>query len=144
MITTTSASQRLGSGWSVVSSASGSLVGTLMALPALSEGYLVSEASQLEVISVDEIIADYEVRGRMSSTGIDGESATGAEGYHARAGRSSGDPERDAALQRIMTAARELGLATISLNSAVARSMEIHPTDAWILSYLQDLPPRLR
>ncbi|MDT0345819.1 MarR family winged helix-turn-helix transcriptional regulator [Streptomyces litchfieldiae] len=44
-------------------------------------------------------------------------------------------------LQKIMDAAQKLGLSTISLNSAVARSLEIHPTDAWILTYMQDLPP---
>jgi DNA-binding MarR family transcriptional regulator len=77
----------------------------------------------------------------MSSARPETEAEPGAEGYYTRAGKGTGDPERDAALQRVMTAARDLGLTTITLNSAVAKAMEIHPTDAWILSYLQSLPP---
>ncbi|MEU6209576.1 MarR family transcriptional regulator [Streptomyces sp. NPDC089922] len=75
----------------------------------------------------------------MSSTEVGAE--PGGDGYHARAGKGGDDPVRSAALQRVMTAARELGLATIALNSAVARSMKVHPTDAWILSYMRSLPP---
>ncbi|MFD3499188.1 MarR family winged helix-turn-helix transcriptional regulator [Streptomyces sp. NPDC058676] len=76
----------------------------------------------------------------MSSTAPEGGSPP-AEGYHAHAGHAAGDDERAAALQGVMTGARELGLATIALNSAVARSMKVHPTDAWILSYMRNLPP---
>lgn len=76
----------------------------------------------------------------MSSTEV-GSAESIADGYHARIGKAAGDPERSAALQQVMTAAREFGLATIALNSAVARSMKVHPTDAWILSYMRSLPP---
>lgn len=66
----------------------------------------------------------------------------GTDGYHARAGKGSEDPRRNAALQRAMTAAREFGLASISLNSAVAKNLAIHPTDAWILTYMRGLPDK--
>jgi DNA-binding MarR family transcriptional regulator len=74
----------------------------------------------------------------MSSTGSKASAST--EGYHVRAGQGSDDPRRNAALQRAMTAAREFGLTSISLNSAVAKNLDIHPTDAWILSYMRGLP----
>ncbi|WP_158073055.1 MarR family winged helix-turn-helix transcriptional regulator [Streptomyces kebangsaanensis] len=74
----------------------------------------------------------------MSST--ESTAPTNTEGYHVRAGQGSDDPRRNAALQRAMTAARELGLTSISLNSAVAKHLDIHPTDAWILTYMRGLP----
>ncbi|MFD4025370.1 MarR family winged helix-turn-helix transcriptional regulator [Streptomyces sp. NPDC058576] len=64
-----------------------------------------------------------------------------ARGYHESTGKHTGERERDIALQQVMTAGRELGLAFLSLNAATARALKMHPTDAWILSYLQGVGP---
>jgi DNA-binding MarR family transcriptional regulator len=77
----------------------------------------------------------------MSSTKPKG--AGNTDGYHVRAGQGGDDPRRNAALQRALTAAREFGLTSISLNSAVAKNLDIHPTDAWILTYMRGLPGEL-
>ncbi|SFB98565.1 MarR family winged helix-turn-helix transcriptional regulator [Streptomyces aidingensis] len=69
--------------------------------------------------------------------------ATGAEavaGYHGTAGRGTGDTERDRLLQKVMMTGRELGLTLLTLNNAAARAIGMHPTDAWIISYLQSVP----
>jgi len=58
-------------------------------------------------------------------------------GYHRE---STGDPGRDALLQRVLTAGRELGLGLLALHSAAAKAIGAHPTDAWIISYVQTLP----
>ncbi|MFC8830974.1 MarR family winged helix-turn-helix transcriptional regulator [Streptomyces sp. NPDC057137] len=67
--------------------------------------------------------------------------AEDAQGYHESAGKHTGHQERDEALQRVMVAGRELGLAFLSLNAATARALRMHPTDAWIMSYLQGVGP---
>ncbi|KUF20448.1 MULTISPECIES: MarR family winged helix-turn-helix transcriptional regulator [Streptomyces] len=60
--------------------------------------------------------------------------------YHESAGKSTGDAERDEVLKEVMVAGRELGLSFLSLNAATARALTMHPTDAWIMSYLQSVP----
>lgn len=64
----------------------------------------------------------------------------GPRSYHESAGKNTGDAERDEVLKQVMVAGRELGLAFLSLNAATARALNMHPTDAWILSYLQSVP----
>ncbi|GAB7104227.1 MarR family winged helix-turn-helix transcriptional regulator [Streptomyces phaeofaciens] len=66
---------------------------------------------------------------------------TGPSSYHEGIGKHTGDAERDEVLKQAMVAGRELGLAFLSLNAAAARALNMHPTDAWILSYLQSVPP---
>jgi DNA-binding MarR family transcriptional regulator len=68
------------------------------------------------------------------------EVAAAGDGERSAAGTPVGSPEWLESLPRLATAGQGLALALLSLQTATARALGIHPTDVAIIAHLQRLP----
>jgi hypothetical protein len=81
-----------------------------------------------------------------AATGPEGDGlASGSAPPGTAAGAEPGIEDWEASIPRLATAGRALALGLISLQTAIARAIGIHPTDVAILAHLQPMPgERLR